>query len=178
MAHNLFHEIPPAIATLQQLEILNMNHNCLDDVSGDAFSASLGSQLGALDFSSNNLTRIPVEALLALDNLSHLNLMNNSITDIGPHAFKSLANSLKYLYLHQNRLSNISTKAFQGLKHLEWLYLARNRLTTLHEETFRPVKKSLKILDIHGRLPTNGQTRLDGWIELSAAFVHSLKAPF
>ena len=161
VGHNLFREVPPVISSLQQSEILNMNHNCLEEVSREAFvgkvlsssdeNSGLSNTLSTLDLSSNNLSRVPVEALASLDSLSHLNLHNNSLTSLPPHAFRTLDNSLKYLYLHHNRLSNISTRAFHSLRQLEWLYLARNKLTTLSEETFRPLKKSLKILDIHGK---------------------------
>ena len=56
MAHNLFHAVPPAIATLQQLDTLNMNHNCLDEVTGEAFPAAGAGSLGALDLSSSKHT--------------------------------------------------------------------------------------------------------------------------
>lgn len=126
-----------------------MNHNCLDDVARSAFEGPVSIALGALDLSSNNLTHFPVEAMTHVKYVSHLDLQNNSITEVPSHALKSL--SLKYLYLQRNRISNVSVEAFHDVKHLEWLYLSGNKLTTLHARTFRAIKNSLKILDIHGK---------------------------
>ncbi|XP_055355886.1 insulin-like growth factor-binding protein complex acid labile subunit [Paramacrobiotus metropolitanus] len=148
LGHNVFRRVPGPVAQLYNLEVLLMNHNCLEDVAGDAFTPALTSKLQLLDVSSNNISRIPVEALWTAENLAQLNMRNNSLTELPDHAFAK-AHQLEFLYLQENQISNVSVKALHGLHRLEWLYLARNNLSALHEATFKPVKSSLKILDIH-----------------------------
>ena len=119
-------ELPEAIASLTQLQRLDLDNNQLRELP--EVIASL-TQLQRLDLSNNQLTELP-EAIASLTQLQQLNLSNNQLTEL-PEAIASLT-QLRELYLYNNQLTELP-EAIASLTQLRELYLKKNQLRELPE---------------------------------------------
>ena len=117
-------ELPDAIASLTQLQSLNLSDNRLTELP--AAIASL-TQLETLDLSNNQLTELP-EAVGSLIQLKTFYLSDNQLTEL-PEAITSLTR-LQKLYLIGNQLTKLP-ETIGNFIHLEELVLISNELKTL-----------------------------------------------
>lgn len=104
--------------------------------------------LTELDLSQNSFTDILDFGLKNMPRLLSLHLEENQLTELPDNSFLGLAN-LQELYLNHNQISRISPKAFLGLVSLLRLHLNSNLLTTIDSRWFQ-VLPSLEILMIGG----------------------------
>ena len=123
---NLAGAIPPRLASLVELELVNLGGNLL---SG-AIPAEMGSlrKLKGLFLEDNQLAgQIPAE-LGALSSLEDLHLYNNPLTGIIPPELGNLA-SLKRLRLSRTGIAGRIPPELGGLQRLELLALSGNQLS-------------------------------------------------
>ena len=123
---NLAGVIPPRLASLAELELVNLGGNRL---SG-AIPAELGSlrKLKGLFLEDNQLSgQIPAE-LGAMSSLEDLHLYNNPLTGIIPPELGNLA-SLKRLRLSRTGIAGRIPPELGGLQRLELLALSGNQLS-------------------------------------------------
>ncbi|MBD2533862.1 leucine-rich repeat domain-containing protein [Nostoc flagelliforme FACHB-838] len=142
-------EIPEAIASLTQLQVLNLGNNQLSQLPEAIasltqlqvlflYSNQLNilpevitylTHLRTLSLSNNKLTHLP-EAITSLTHLQELDLANNQLTQL-PEAIASLT-QLQNLDLHNNQLTELP-EAIASLTGLQRLDLSDNQLTELPE---------------------------------------------
>jgi hypothetical protein len=121
---NKLTELPEAIASLTELQVLNLCDNELRELPEAITSLT---QLQKLYLSNNKLTELP-ETIASLTQLQLLNLNNSQLTEL-PEAIASLT-QLRELYLHNNQLREL-LQALGCLTQLQTLYLSNNQLTEL-----------------------------------------------
>jgi Leucine-rich repeat (LRR) protein len=105
-------------------------------------------KLAYLSWRGGGLQRVSSDAFAQLQGLVHLDLSENSLSQLADHMFQG-QDALKLLNLTTNQLSFLPQFVFQGLENLEILYLARNKFTTLPYRAFEPLKE-LQTLDLSG----------------------------
>lgn len=82
-----------------------------------------------IDFSSNQLTRLPKRAFAKMTNLAYISLRNNRLGNIERDIFSPL-DSLVELDLSRNLLSDLPVDLFKG-KNLQSLRISGNSLSSL-----------------------------------------------
>jgi hypothetical protein len=126
LQNNQLRELPEAIASLTQLQELNLRNNQLRELPESIVSLT---QLQQLDLSSNKLTEVP-EPLASLTQLQQLYLSNNQLTEV-PKSLASLT-QLQELDLDDNELRELP-EALASLTKLQQLDLRNNQLRELPE---------------------------------------------
>uniref|UniRef100_A0A672F1M1 Leucine-rich repeat-containing G-protein coupled receptor 4 n=1 Tax=Salarias fasciatus TaxID=181472 RepID=A0A672F1M1_SALFA len=111
--------------TALQGEMLRLDANHITMVPDNSFEGL--QQLRHLWLDDNNLTEVPVGCLRHQANLQALTLALNRILYIPDNAFANLT-SLVVLHLHNNRIKEIGDNCFAGLVNLETLDLNFNNL--------------------------------------------------
>ena len=127
---------------------IDVSHNDIESVTGDAFTSTGGSSLTHLRLAGNRLTVLPDSVFSGLSALYHLDLSGNQLTNLTRPLFDDLS-SLRYLLLADNRISHIDSTVFDSLPRLESLALENNELSTLPESVFGRLS-SLKTLTLQG----------------------------
>lgn len=89
---------------------------------------------------SLNLPALKQKYFEGANNLSHLMLEENGITELPMKVFIN-AENLEYINLRRNKISVVHDEAFYGLKHLKGLYLRQNMITKLSDNTFKHLNK-------------------------------------
>ncbi|XP_068942680.1 leucine-rich repeat-containing protein 69 [Petaurus breviceps papuanus] len=120
LGNNKLEEVPEELMYLKNLEILHLFRNLIKSFSPKSFDGL--ENLNILNMNHNKLKTIPPE-INRLQNLKCLSLNNNEITDI-PKELCSLA-YLSEIQLNYNRLVSIPEE-FITLNNLRRLSLARN----------------------------------------------------
>lgn len=105
-------------------------------------------KLTYISWRGGGLRRVSGDAFADLHGLVHLDLSENSLSQLADHMFQG-QDALKLLNLTTNQLSFLPQFVFEGLENLEILYLARNKFTTLPYRAFEPLKE-LQTLDLSG----------------------------
>ncbi|MBD2157358.1 COR domain-containing protein [Leptolyngbya sp. FACHB-16] len=118
-------EVPEAIASLTQLQSLNLSNNELTELKA---IVSL-TQLQELNLSNNELTELP-EAIASFTQLQELYLIDNQLTEL-PEAIVSLT-QLQLLELSDNQFVELPN-VIASLTQLKTLVLNANNLTSLPE---------------------------------------------
>nr|XP_012136440.1 PREDICTED: leucine-rich repeats and immunoglobulin-like domains protein 3 isoform X2 [Megachile rotundata] len=164
--NNIANLEPDALLHLTKLKELDLSANKL----GDNFTIVLpkASQLQGLKVNKNRLTRVP--DMVFVENITHLALAHNSISDINGTALLTLRrlqnldisgnkisvvrngsflapNHLTHLNLNMNEIRVIENGSLDNLTSLEELRLNKNHLTQL-KDLFTNLKK-LRILEIN-----------------------------
>ncbi|CAB3359702.1 Hypothetical predicted protein [Cloeon dipterum] len=111
--------------------------------------------LAFISWRDGGLTRVNSDALANLTGLIHLDLSENSLSQLGDFMFQR-QEALRLLNLTSNQLSFLPQFVFQGLENLEILHLAHNKFTTLPHRAFEPLRE-LQTLDLSGNLLTTIQ---------------------
>ncbi|MEH1967239.1 leucine-rich repeat domain-containing protein [Nostoc sp.] len=119
-------EIPEAITSLTQLQVLNLGNNLLTELPEAITSLT---QLQSLFLYSNQLNILP-EVITYLTHLRTLSLSNNQLTHL-PEAI-ALLTQLQKLNLCDNKLTELP-EVIASLTQLQNLDLSRNKLTKLPE---------------------------------------------
>ncbi|MBE9210815.1 leucine-rich repeat domain-containing protein [Nostoc sp. LEGE 06077] len=119
-------ELPEEIASVTQLQTLNLSRNQLTQLP-EAISSL--TQLQTLNLFGNQLTQLP-EAIASLTQLQTLNLFGNQLTQL-PEAIANLT-QLQTLDLSHNQLTELP-EAIANLTQLQTLDLSHNQLTELPE---------------------------------------------
>ncbi|XP_043265852.1 insulin-like growth factor-binding protein complex acid labile subunit [Colletes gigas] len=104
-----------------------------------------------LNLSCNNLAQLDgllVGRTTNMTELTRFDLSDNSLTDVGAGAFRTLAKLVR-LSLRRNAISGVHPDAFRGLDRLEFLDLSDNRLAKLPDNALTPLY-SLQKLDLSG----------------------------
>ncbi|KAK3574685.1 hypothetical protein QTP86_012819 [Hemibagrus guttatus] len=100
--------------------------------------------LKSLDLKKNLLTSIPPKAFQGLTQLENFTLQENNIRNLHPGSFHGLP-ELKLLSLKQNKLEEIPSNAFEHLVNLESLHLQNNVIKHLSAELFTHQQKLQKL---------------------------------
>jgi len=117
--------LPGRLLSKVGVEGLVVSSGQLANVSDKAF-VGLEDQLTALGLPGNQLTRVPVQALSPLKQLSRLDLSGNQLPSL--LALPSLP-ALEFLALQGNQITVLAAGVFQAVPHLRTLQLAANQLT-------------------------------------------------
>ena len=132
--------------SLGPLQYLNLSHNAIPFVPGDALLSL--QDLDTLDLSFNRLSVVSELSPLGFPGLVSLNLSHNAIDVISPKAFGGLF-SLQTLSVSHNQLSDLTSDCFADLQSLETLRLDSNSLESLPVSVFDELSQLL-ILDLSG----------------------------
>ncbi|KAL2084227.1 hypothetical protein ACEWY4_019745 [Coilia grayii] len=106
---------------------LNISHNTLSEIPLN-FSFTRLQNLSHLSLDSNKISDIPSDIFRNLHHLESLNLSTNYLVSLNPGLFQSL-NTLKQLILHDNKLQSIPPDIFNGCPELNYLTLRKNNLS-------------------------------------------------
>jgi hypothetical protein len=158
---NQLTEVPKGLVKLNQLTVLNLNHNKLTDVSALANLTQLEylrlhdnqlteipkelenlTQLKVLYLGWNKLTEVP-KGLVKLNQLTELNLNHNKLTEV-PKGLEKLT-QLKVLRLDFNKLTSV--KGLENLTQLKSLHLGGNPALT--KAQIDELQKALPKCQIH-----------------------------
>ncbi|XP_044765929.1 leucine-rich repeat and transmembrane domain-containing protein 1-like [Coccinella septempunctata] len=134
---------------LLQLQLLNMSHNRLGEISIFAFKGL--KKLKVLDLSHNGIQQIYSQWFEVLIRLEYLYLKGNHFGDMSKlqrHAFNS--EKLKVLDLSESYITFINGKIF-NLPQLNYLDLSSNKLISLNQEVIIPLR-NLKIFNMKDNL--------------------------
>lgn len=148
LSHNELTSLPEnwTIAKMRRLQQLNLEHNNITDISGEAL-AGLPS-LRIFNISHNQLEMLPSGLFAGARDFQEIHLQHNRLYDLPRGLFHKLE-QLLILDLSGNQLSShhIDNNTFAGLIRLIVLNLAHNALTRIDAKTFRDLY-FLQILDL------------------------------
>lgn len=159
LGENNMWSIPPGLlCPLYNLQILNMTHNRLRDISEFHFSNNPSERCGAnlklLDLSRNKIDRFLNSQLAALNKLQKLYLQGNGLSYLADRALEGL-NSLNVLKLSDNKLVSLPPELFADTKEIKELYLQNNSLNVLAPGLLNELTQLL-VLDLsHNSLTTD-----------------------
>ncbi|XP_070497778.1 uncharacterized protein [Chironomus tepperi] len=121
-------------ANSPRLEYIELSRNRISELNENSFT---GTALSFIAIDYNELTSFDQNWFTSINGtLTHLELMQNRIEEIGPNAFGNLR-ELKEVILNYNTLtSGIADTAFDGLNNLETLSLSRTGLTSISPSWF------------------------------------------
>uniref|UniRef100_A0A1B0A582 LRRCT domain-containing protein n=1 Tax=Glossina pallidipes TaxID=7398 RepID=A0A1B0A582_GLOPL len=146
------HHLSPISASLikplLRLQIVDLSHCALKQLSGDLF-ASL-QDLKHVYLNRNNLQEINDGSFVDLWNISTIDLSHNQITSIRPGAFVNVMH-LKRLNLRGNQLSAFKGEFFNTGTGLEELDISSNHLSYLFPSSFRIHPRLRIILAAHNK---------------------------
>ena len=159
-SNNITHLAPCSFSGLTELETLDLSCNHLKLLSLDLFfSCSLSlTKLNILNVSHNKITQVSVSPhrFCNTPRLKTLDLSWNNITFISNSMFTGLG-SLVHLILRVNYIKTISPSAFSPMPQLSYISLANNNLTLLEGHLFDE-NPDLRQLHLHNNdlatLPT------------------------
>lgn len=121
-----------AFVGLDNMKELNLSTNSIREIPANTF---LNRRLRILDVSHNNLNSIRGNALQDLRALVHLNLSMNALTQLDDKSFVGLTNLL-VLFLSENQILNIQPNTFAHLQSIHRIDLGWNKLKTLSGNIF------------------------------------------
>jgi Leucine-rich repeat (LRR) protein len=111
---------------------IHLDHNQIETI--EYFSFIFG-KLNLVNFDSNRIRRIDVDAFLNCRSLEYLSIANNRLENISENNFHFLF-SLVYLNLSSNRIDFIEKDSFKNLNKLRSLDLNYNRFYAVDNELF------------------------------------------
>ncbi|KAM4795804.1 leucine-rich repeat neuronal protein 2 [Rhinophrynus dorsalis] len=113
---------------------------------------------------SNNIAHLEQKELDYLENLTELDLSQNSFSQIQAFRARNLPHLLS-LHLEENHLDQLPDNSFSGLERLEELYLNHNQLSNISSQAFTGLHRLLRL-----HLNSNLLTYLDNhwFMELPA----------
>lgn len=133
-----FREIDNIIASLPNLEYLNIPNNDITNLNETTFANS--ARLKILNLRGNSLKRLHPDVFKSLIHLEELNLERTRLETLDENLFKYNVN-LKKLNLADNELMELPEKIFSRLENLEELNLQFNKWQTLSNKLFVNNKK-------------------------------------
>lgn len=137
------------------LQFIDFSHNQLVKVPPRVFSAQ--TKLIELHLNHNKLSNISENTFFNLKSLAVLNLRNNYLEDLPDKVFGTLT-SLRVLDLSQNRIQRIEANTFWGQNQLNVLQLEDNQLTRVPTPSFRHLEALAELrvgLNAFKTLPNN-----------------------
>jgi Leucine-rich repeat (LRR) protein len=123
-------DLLPAI----KYKILTLSEHFINNLSGFKNIPDINN-LYHLSLGDNLITEILPEEFTGVTGLRSLSLGYNKITKIAPEAFAGLT-GLQHLYLEHNQITEIAPKAFAGLTGLQRLNLEYNQISEIAPEAF------------------------------------------
>lgn len=140
LSYNFLHSIPKqALATLTQLQTLNLANNHIIDISKDSIAPTspILSSLHTLNLESNKLTTVQ---LPAFQNLSFISFNNNRLSLLS-HAMFSAINeaAIEELSFEYNEITFIDADTFTGFTALKSLDISGNRLARIKPDILNTV---------------------------------------
>lgn len=151
-----------AVQTMDDIE-LHLENLGITEITDTAFDKVKNAS--SLYLRDNKLSKIPINFCQFMDQLTFLDLCNNSITEIEDGGLAKL-HSLETLLLDYNSLTNFQPGTWRGLFNLHELYLTNNTVS-LKKNMFKGLKHLETLaLDANGisRIPVgtfNGVPHLD-----------------
>lgn len=137
-------------AEFSRVASLRVNDNPLDQIEPQAFARV--KNVTNLDLSRNQLTVVPVEAILELRRLQRLDLRFNSIGDLDEKDMTRMSQalpSLRSLHLSSNVITFVQDGTFSGFDKLTILDLDNNNILSLQGQ---PFPRSVVRLNLTGNL--------------------------
>uniref|UniRef100_A0A1Y1M5D7 LRRCT domain-containing protein n=1 Tax=Photinus pyralis TaxID=7054 RepID=A0A1Y1M5D7_PHOPY len=150
LSHNSIQNIVPELFRRSTVTVLNLSHNKLSTITLNILNLP---SLRYLTLSNNNLQSLADECFH--ENLEHLNLGSNGITQIEEGVIAPLKN-LKELNLSNNRLKGV--KIAYGMPKLETLDLSHNEIDQIAEGSFGQFLKLKHLLLNHNYLTSISPT--------------------
>ncbi|XP_018323682.1 toll-like receptor Tollo [Agrilus planipennis] len=139
-----------ALCPLYSLEVLNLTHNRLRDLTPFKFgynpSERCGGNLRILDLSRNNIDRLSANQLSGLTRLQKLYLQGNGLVHLADRAFEGLV-GLYIIKLSDNRLVSLPPELFSDTRDIKELYLQNNSINVLAPGLFSELQQLL-VLDL------------------------------
>lgn len=142
--HIFFRTIPESsFRNLKHLLYLSLSDNDLEEVPRHIFKHT--PRLGTLDLGSQHIRRIGADDFSMLNNLGHLVIARNDLTQIDHNAFTQHKHKIHNIHLGHNKLTSLNG-TLRDLDYLEMLFINNNQLTTLEDELPKSAKRMRMIL--------------------------------
>lgn len=137
-----------AFCALKNIQVLNVSHNAIDDLTALGFSGPDcpgGTDLKTLDLSSNQLLSVPGRtAISTMKRLQTLALQHNGVFEIAADSLSTLA-SLKVFNASYNKLESLPETLFAKNHDLREVYLNNNGLYELPRGLFHRLEQMVII---------------------------------
>ena len=154
LSHNSLLMLQPSLCqNLPKLQVLQLDHNKLVNLTSDSFTGPCDQKLKMLYLQSNELTYLPHDLFNSTTKLRYVDLTQNRLKQISRDLFKSLK-SLQILYLSGNAIANLPVGVFDSLGELFFLDLSGNAISNLTVGVFDSLGL-LTILDLSGNVISN-----------------------
>ena len=136
---NLSSSIKDGVSKLKNIEFLELNHNSLNEITGQTLSSL--SNLVHLDLEGNNLAVLGRDLFNASKHtkLRNLILTDNRLHSIEPFTFAHLRQVIN-IALIGNQLQIVESNAFVDLPQLQTILLSRNRLRAIRTSAFNSLR--------------------------------------
>ncbi|KAI1710500.1 leucine rich repeat domain-containing protein [Ditylenchus destructor] len=136
----------PIFGGLPKLRKLSLRHNRISNISRNAFGNSDSTlELQTLDFSHNNLSRLPLEAFsIQLANLTSLKFSHNHLDKLRFNRYPKL----ETVNLDGNKFKDFPTSLFSGCPQLQSLDFSNNQLTKFDAKLFQQPMQNLSVLSL------------------------------
>ncbi len=132
--------------------------------------ASIFNRNTSLRLNSLNLSEIPpLEHLIGLEHITHLDLDFNSFVELREKCFVKLTN-LSSLHLDGNNISHLNSETFMTNNQLTTIRLSRNKITSLSKELFDHITYLANLFLENNKienLPDGGFATFNGFFNLS-----------
>ncbi|GFQ66391.1 hypothetical protein TNCT_671951 [Trichonephila clavata] len=134
------HPIEDLIKPLEHLEWLLIDNNDIKSISSACINTL--KRLIHLDFSNNNLNKLPHELFLKPINnrLSSIHLDNNKLKAIKSVTFRNMS-SVSRIFLFNNEISVIESRAFVDCPNLHTIVLSNNNLKMIESLAFHNLSR-------------------------------------
>ncbi|RVE49541.1 hypothetical protein evm_005769 [Chilo suppressalis] len=137
-AQNDLYVITPDLFTkIDRLEDLDLSYNKISDFNPLDFKHLR--MVKKFNLQSNQLSKVPLESIMPMTALEHLDLSKNGIFDLLLQRTDGVGlSSLKRLYLNSNRIRSVTKHSFPADNKLELLDLSNNLIEIIEEDAFLP----------------------------------------
>ncbi len=119
----------------------DLSERGLDKIPGD-----IQSNVTHLNLIENSIKNLTSGAFKGLDYLVQLDLRDNSISEIQEGAFEGIPSKIESLVLKENKLKKLEARMWTGLKEIVYLDIAKNELTTISHNCFG---RDLRVINLY-----------------------------
>lgn len=130
---------------LSKLKYLNLMHNNIENVTGDAFIDLIN--LEEMDLAENKIQILEEKTFASLKAMKKLHLRDNKIRNFHPGIFKNLVN-IEFINLRGNEIEILDDKIFENLADLKLIFIYKNKLKGIPKALFKNNLK-LEIIWLH-----------------------------
>ncbi|GFS98073.1 chaoptin [Nephila pilipes] len=138
-----------AFQNLPNIQVINLAYNKLSSFNLEAFNQVGRLSTLRIDVNHNNIQNLTGDYTVThtSSNIKHLNFSHNNISYLDSNYLDPIRLSVTILDLSYNRLVNLTTLAFTNMAHLQTLILSNNIISKIDEDEFKGLR-SIQVLDL------------------------------